>query len=46
MIKGLRKKSEKHHYVWCMVATNNIKYIGMTLTKVVKDLYNKDLTLV
>ena len=38
MIKGLRKKSEK-----ITITTNNIKYLGVTLIKEGKDLYNKNL---
>ena len=38
MLNGLRKQSKKHH----PLAMNNIKYLGITLTKQVKDLYNKN----
>ena len=40
MIKKLRKKSEKPSPF--TIATNNIKYLGVTLTKEVKDLFNKN----
>ena len=40
MIKELRKKSEKYHFF--TIATSSIKYLGVTLTKEGKDLYNKN----
>jgi hypothetical protein len=39
MMNILRKKLGKHHPF--TIATNNIKYFGATLTKQVKDLYDK-----
>ena len=38
MIKVLTKKSEKHHYL----QQPQITYLGVTLTKEVKDLYKKN----
>ena len=35
----LRGKSEKSHFT---IATNNIKYLGVTLTKEMKDLFDKN----
>ena len=40
MIKKLREKSETSPFT---IATNNIKYLGVALTKTVKDLFNKNL---
>ena len=40
MINGLRKKSEKHHPF--TIAINSIKYLRVTLTKQVEDLYGKN----
>ena len=37
MINGLRKNSEKF-----TIATNSIKYLAITLTKQVEDLYDKN----
>ena len=42
MIKGLRKKSEKTSPF--TIATNSIKYLGITLTKQVEDMYDKNFT--
>ena len=39
MINGLRKKSEKSSFT---IATSNIDYLRVTLTKQVKDLYDKN----
>jgi hypothetical protein len=39
MINGLRKKLGKKIFT---IATTNIKYLGVTLTKQVKDLYDKN----
>jgi hypothetical protein len=39
MISGLRKKEELTPFT---IVTNNIKYLGVTLTKQVKDLYDKN----
>ena len=41
MIQGLGKKSEKHHPL--QIATNSIKYLGVTLTKQVEDLHDKNI---
>jgi hypothetical protein len=41
MINGLRKKLGKA--VSFTITTNNIKYLGVTLTKQVKDLCDKSL---
>ena len=39
MINGLRKKSETSRFT---IATNNIKYPGLTITKQEKDHYDKN----
>ena len=39
MIDGLRKKLEKNPFT---ITKNNTKYLGVTLTKQVEDLYKKD----
>ena len=39
LINGLRKKLRKQHFT---IATNNIKYLDVTLTKQMKDLYDKN----
>ena len=39
MIKGIKKKSRKTTPF--TIVTNNVKYLGVTLTKPVKDLYDK-----
>ena len=41
MIYWLRKKSEISSFT---IATNSIKYLGVTLTKQVEDLYDKNVT--
>ena len=38
MINGLRKKSEKHH----LLQWSQIKYLGVTPIKQVKNLYDKN----
>ena len=40
MINGLRKENREASPF--TIATNNIKYLGVTLTKQVKDLYDKN----
>ena len=39
MINGLRKKFKKSLFT---IDTNSIKYLGVTLTKQMEDLYNKN----
>jgi hypothetical protein len=39
LIYGLRKKLRKQHFT---IATNNIKYVDVTLTKQMKELYDKN----
>ena len=40
-INGLKKKSGKENPF--TIATNNIKYLGVTLTRKMKDMYEKSL---
>ena len=42
MVKNTALKTQARETTPFSIVTNNIKYLGMTLTKEVKDLYNKN----